>query len=203
MIDKYLADTTETNPRRLVLGAAAIGIMQAIGEDPTRPGLADTPRRYADAWQWWGRGYTQDPFAGLTVFEEQSVDDFIFQGPVPWWSMCEHHLAPFFGTAFVGYIPRSGRIIGLSKIARVVSVFSRRLQVQERLTEQVARTLDTALSPIGIGVVMRARHGCMESRGVERGPIVTTTSCLLGVVRDKPSVRSEFFKLLDISDKAF
>lgn len=170
-------------------------------DDPGREGLRETPDRVVRAWEFWLSGYKQNPFDVLKSFEDgaANVDELVFQGAIPFWSVCEHHLAPFFGLAHVGYIP-NGRIVGLSKISRLIDVFARRLQVQERLTQEIANALRAGLlDPLGVGVVLQARHACMESRGICKVGSVTTTSALLGVFKDKPEARAEFMSFVTMA----
>jgi len=166
------------------------------GKNAERPGLAETPRRVAEAWAEWTSGYGQSAAAILKCFEDgaENCDEMVILNGIPVYSHCEHHLAPIFGTASVAYIP-NGKIVGLSKLSRVVDIFARRLQVQERLTNQVADALWENLEPKGVGVIVRARHMCMESRGVNRSGIETTSSALRGVLRTEPSARAEFLML--------
>ena len=161
--------------------------------DPSRPGLRDTPHRFAEAWAFWTSGYNQDPMDVLKSFEDgaEDYDGMVFQGSIPFYSLCEHHITPFFGVAHIGYLP-AGPIIGLSKFARIVEIFSRRLQVQERMTRQIADALMDAMKPRGVGVVLKARHFCMESRGVQKMGTSTTTSALRGIFMSDPEVREEF-----------
>lgn len=172
-------------------------LLDQIGEGGSREGLSETPARAARAWAEWTRGYDQDPRALLKSFVDGSegYDELVFQGNIACYSQCEHHLAPFFGVAHVGYIP-SGRVVGLSKLARLVDVFARRLQVQERLTVQVAQTLQEVLEPRAVGVVLECRHMCMESRGIQSVGTITKTSALLGEFRDEPSARAEFMSMV-------
>lgn len=174
---------------------AFIRLIQYIGDNPKRGGLVDTPKRMAKAWQEWCSGYDQKPENVLRVFEDgaKNYDEMVLVKDIPFYSHCEHHLAPFFGSATIGYIP-NGKIVGLSKLARLVDVFARRLQVQERLTVEIAQSLNSALSPKGVGVIIRARHLCMESRGIHKQGHHTETSALLGVMYDGPA-RSEFINL--------
>jgi GTP cyclohydrolase I len=171
-------------------------LLAYIGEDPDREGLQETPARFLKAWEEYTRGYREKPEDILKSFEDgaQSVDEMVIVRDIPVYSLCEHHLAPFFGKAHVAYIPQK-RIVGLSKIARVVDVFSRRLQVQERLTAQVAQALEEVLQPKGVGVVVEANHLCMMMRGVEKQNSSTVTSCLLGLFRSDERTRTEFLKL--------
>ena len=165
-------------------------------EGDLRQGLQETPERVAKAWEEWTSGYGKDPAAILKVFEDgaEGCDEMVVVSDIPFYSKCEHHMADIFGTATVAYIP-DGKIVGLSKLPRLVDIFARRLQVQERLTNQVAQALMEHLKPKGCGVVIRARHMCMESRGINKPGSYTTTSALHGVFRDNPEVRSEFLSL--------
>ena len=166
------------------------------GEDPDREGLQDTPRRVREAWGERFGGYSVDPVALLKMFEDgaQGCDEMIVVRGIPFYSHCEHHLAPFFGTATVAYIPH-GRIIGLSKINRLVDAYARRLQVQERFTNQIADTLWAGLIPLGVGVIVRARHLCIESRGVGQQGSIAITSAVKGAMKDDPRARAEFLNL--------
>ena len=172
------------------------GMLSAIGEDPRREGLVRTPHRVAKAMEFFTQGYTQDIQKVLNgaIFNEK-YSEMVIVKDIDFFSMCEHHLLPFFGRAHIAYIPH-GKIVGLSKIPRIVEVFSRRLQVQERLTQQIAETLFTALNPEGVGVVIEARHMCMMMRGVEKQNSVATTSAMLGVFRDDVKTRQEFLTLI-------
>ena len=168
----------------------------SLGEDPNRPGLRETPTRVSRAWKHWTSGYAQDPTEILKVFEDgaERYNELIVVRGIPVYSHCEHHLAPFFGTATVGYVPE-GKIVGLSKLTRLVECFSRRLQVQERLTSQVAETLLRELQPKAVGVVIRCRHLCMESRGIRTPGEETITSAMLGELQTNLGMRSEFLAL--------
>jgi GTP cyclohydrolase I len=172
-------------------------LLTYIGEDTERGGLVETPHRVAKAWKFWTSGYSKNPADILKVFEDgaDGCDEMIVVKDIPFYTHCEHHLAPFFGTATVAYIP-NGRIVGLSKISRVVDMFARRLQVQERLTNQIADTLLNGLQPKGVGVIITARHLCMESRGICQQGHTTITSALRGVLKDKPEARAEFMSLM-------
>lgn len=171
----------------------AVRLLEYIGEDPNRGGLRKTPERFVKAWQHWTRGYGMDAKEFMRTFEDgaEGCDEMIVLRGIPLWSHCEHHLAPFFGVAHVGYVPDK-RILGLSKISRVIDVFAHRLQVQERLTNQVADALQDGLRPRGVGVLLECRHTCMESRGIEQAGIVTSTCALRGVFRSDGSARAEF-----------
>ncbi len=170
-------------------------ILPLLGEDPEREGLQKTPLRVAKAMQMLTRGYFEDPEAVLAeaLFEED-YDQMVIVKDIDVFSLCEHHLLPFFGKAHVAYIP-DGRITGLSKIPRVVDIFSHRLQVQERLTQQVMRCIDKALKPLGVMVVIEAEHMCMQMRGVEKQHAVTTTSAFCGAFR-QAKTRAEFMNLI-------
>jgi len=183
--------------------AIIVGLLRMIGEDPEREGLKDTPRRVAAAWREWAWGYGKDPAAVLRTFKdgaEQCGDEMVIVHNIPIISKCEHHLADITGTAHVGYIP-DGRIVGLSKLARVTEIFSRRLQVQERLTNQVADTIVEGLEPKGVGVIIRASHACMSTRGVKIHGSVTTTSAMRGALLVKPAARAEFLSLCDAAER--
>lgn len=170
-------------------------LLRWLGEDPDREGLKETPRRVTKAWRDWTKGYSQNPADVLKVFKDggEKYDEMVVVRDIPFYSHCEHHLAPFFGTATIAYLP-NGRIVGLSKLVRLLEVFSRRLQVQERITTQVADSLDDQLQPRGVGVVLRARHFCMETRGVCKAGTETVTSALRGCFVET-AVRTEFLKL--------
>jgi GTP cyclohydrolase I len=169
--------------------------LSLLGEDPARQGLERTPARVARALQFLTSGYRQDlkRLVNDAIFEEPN-QEMILVRDIELYSLCEHHMLPFFGKAHVAYVP-DGRIIGLSKIPRLVDAFARRLQVQERLTEQIAAALDDALKPKGVGVIVEARHLCMMMRGVEKQNSSATTSSMLGIFRTDPKTRSEFLDL--------
>ena len=171
-------------------------ILEEIGEDPSRPGLRRTPERVERSMRELTRGYSEsvEDVVGRGVFEEDFSEMVLVKG-VEFYSMCEHHMLPFFGHAHVAYIP-DGRIIGLSKIPRIVDVFARRLQVQERLTTQIAEALQDALRPKGVGVVISASHLCMMARGVQKQGSHTVTSCMLGGFRSDARTRTEFLDLV-------
>lgn len=164
-----------------------------LDPDHPREGLVDTPARVAKAWRHWCSGYAMDPAEVLKVFEDGAAhyDEMVLVRDIPLYSKCEHHLADIFGTACVAYIP-NGRIVGLSKLSRLVDGFARRLQVQERLTVQIADALQEHLQPLGVGVLIRARHMCMESRGIRQQGHHTVTTALRGAVKDDARTRAEF-----------
>ncbi len=168
----------------------------SLGEDPDRSGLRETPARLTRAWKHWTSGYTQDPAELLKTFEDgaEQYNELIVVRNIPIYSHCEHHLAPFFGKATVGYMP-NGKIVGLSKLTRLVDCFAKRLQVQERLTIQVANALMEILEPKAVGVVIRCRHLCMESRGIRTPGEETVTSAMLGELQPILAMRTEFLAL--------
>ena len=176
--------------------SAVRDMLELVGEDPARDGLLKTPERVERAMRWLTRGYDLDAadVIGDALFQE-SHQNMVVVRDIEFYSMCEHHMLPFFGKAHVAYIP-DGRIVGLSKVARVVDVFARRLQVQERLTDQIAEALEDALAPRGVGVVLEASHFCMMMRGVEKQNSRTLTSALRGVFREDASTRDEFLRLV-------
>ncbi|MBO6574718.1 MAG: GTP cyclohydrolase I FolE [Rhodothermales bacterium] len=172
-------------------------ILELIGEDPQREGLVKTPERVAKAYQFLTQGYAQDPDAILqkAVFHED-YSEMILVKDIELFSLCEHHMLPFFGKAHVAYIP-NGRIVGLSKLPRVVDVFARRLQVQERLTIQVRDAVDRVLQPAGVAVVIEASHMCMAMRGVQKQHSTTTTSAMSGEFLNSTDTRAEFMRLIN------
>jgi GTP cyclohydrolase IA len=172
-------------------------LLGAVGEDPEREGLLRTPERVAKMYHFLTQGYREDVNSLLNdaIFSEK-YDEMVIVKDIDFFSLCEHHLVPFYGRAHVAYIP-NGKIVGLSKIPRIVEMFSRRLQVQERLTRQIADTLFDVLEPDGVAVVIEARHLCMMMRGVEKQNSLATTSAMLGSFRDDERTRNEFLKLVD------
>jgi GTP cyclohydrolase I len=171
-------------------------IIKRVGEDPEREGLLKTPERAARAMQYLSRGYGQtiDEVVNKAIFDSDN-DEMILVRDIELYSMCEHHLLPFIGRCHVAYIP-TGKVIGLSKIARIVDMYARRLQIQENLTKQIADTLMDAISPAGVGVIIEAKHLCMMMRGVEKQNSMMTTSMMLGSFRDHDRTRSEFLRLV-------
>lgn len=171
-------------------------VLNQVGDNPKREGLLETPSRVAKAWDHWFSGYGKDVRDILKTFEDgaEGVDEMVIQVDIPFYTHCEHHMAPFWGLASVAYIP-NGRVLGLSKMNRVVDLFARRLQVQERLTNQIADAMWEHLEPKGAGVLLRARHMCVESRGVQHRGNTTTTSALRGCIKNEPEARQEFLML--------
>ena len=186
----------DENPVIANMSEAVHSLLLGIGEDPEREGLLKTPERVSKALRFLTKGYRQDPREMLTkaVFTE-TYDEMVLVKDIDLFSMCEHHLLPFFGKAHVAYIP-NGKIVGLSKLARVVEVYARRLQVQERLTQQIRDIVQEVLNPRGVGVVIEARHMCMVMRGVEKQNSVTTTSAMSGEFLSSQPTRSEFLRLI-------
>ena len=174
-------------------------LLEEIGEDPSREGLLKTPSRVSKAWSFFSRGYNQnlDKIINNAVFNEDATDMVVVRD-VEFFSLCEHHLIPFFGRAHVAYLP-NGKVIGLSKIPRIIDMFSRRLQVQERLTRQIAETVKEILDPIGVAVIMEGQHMCMQMRGVEKQNSLTTTSSMLGKFRESDRTRSEFLSIIGLN----
>lgn len=175
-------------------------IIGKLGEDPSRDGLLETPMRVAKAMMELTSGYHEDPAALLKTFDNDAAyEEMVLVRDIPFYSMCEHHMLPFFGYAHVGYIP-NGKIVGLSKLARLTNCFARRLQVQERLTQQIADTLQSCLSPVGTMVVVEAEHFCMAMRGVQKPGSRTITSAVRGAFKEKPEARAECMGLLTKGD---
>lgn len=175
-----------------------VRLLQLVGENADREGLLETPARVVKAWRHWCSGYGKDPAKLLKVFEDggETYDQMVLVKDIPIYSHCEHHLAAIIGTASIAYIP-NGKIVGLSKLSRLADMFARRLQVQERLTDQIADALFKNLEPKGVGVLIKARHLCMESRGICQQGHHTVTTALRGVIKDEPETRAEFLRLCD------
>lgn len=178
------------------------GLLRFIGEDPNREGLLETPARVSRAWAEWTEGYQVDPASVLKSFEDGAPRnrEMILVTDIPIYSHCEHHLAPFFGRAHIAYIP-DGRIVGLSKLERLVNVFARRLQVQERMTSQIADAFFECVEPLGVAVVAHCRHMCMESRGIRTQNSTTLTTATHGSFATDSALRSEFFAMLQVQVK--
>jgi GTP cyclohydrolase I len=175
-----------------------VRLLEYIGEDPERGGLKDTPKRMAAAWKEWTSGYNINPRQFVKTFDDgaEQYDEMVLEKNIPFYSHCEHHLAPFFGVAHVAYIPSENSVLGISKLARIVDMYARRLQIQERMTNQIAATIHELINPAGVAVVLDARHLCMESRGIRMQGQSTITSAMLGVFRDKMEARNEFLQLI-------
>lgn len=171
-------------------------LLVEVGEDPAREGLLKTPERVAKAWEFLTRGYRQniDDVVNEAVFEAQS-NNMIIVSNIEVYSLCEHHMLPFYGRCHIGYISRD-KVLGVSKLARIADVYSRRLQIQERLTEQIAKAVRDAVNPEGVGVVMECKHLCMMMRGVQKQNSVMTTSTVLGSFHDCAATRAEFLNLV-------
>ena len=185
MTEKF--DQLEANNREL---------LELIGEDPQREGLVKTPNRVARSWEYFSQGYRAnlDDIINDAIFHED-CSEMVVVRDIEFFSMCEHHMIPFFGRAHVGYLPNQ-KVIGLSKIPRIVDMFARRLQLQERLTSQIANTLEEVLDPVGVAVVMEGRHLCMQMRGVEKQNSFASTSAMLGQFRKSAETRSEFLSII-------
>lgn len=175
---------------------AVYEILEAVGEDPNRPGLVETPRRVADMYEEMFCGLTQDPRRHLKFFDEKSNDEMVIVRDIPFASMCEHHLLPFVGKAHIAYIPGENKIIGLSKLARIVDNFAKKPQVQERLTSDIADFLEENLQPKGVAVIMEAEHMCMSIRGAKASGSQTQTSALRGIIKKDARTRAEVLSLL-------
>lgn len=171
-------------------------ILVAVGEDPDREGLLETPKRVANMYEEIFAGLTEDPKQHIKLFNEQSNDEMVIVKDIPFYSMCEHHLLPFFGKAHIGYIPSDNKIIGLSKLARIVDNFAKKPQVQERLTSDIADFLNDNLQPKGVAVIMEAEHMCMTMRGARAAGSKTQTSALRGIMRTDAKTRAEVLSLL-------
>lgn len=170
-------------------------LLKEIGEDPKRDGLKETPHRFAESYKKIFEGYDKDPSKMLTQFDGENYDEMIICKDIDFYSTCEHHMLPFFGKISIGYIPDK-KIIGISKLPRIVEIFSRRLQNQERLTMQIAETLNKLLKPKGVGVVIKAKHLCMMARGVEKQNTLMTTSSCRGLFKNNAKTRAEFLRLI-------
>lgn len=181
--------------------AAVHDLLVSIGEDPNREGLVDTPKRVAKMYEEIFAGYQQNPADILkTTFDDNGRQDMVIVGPISFYSHCEHHMVPFYGEAYIGYIP-NGRVVGISKLARLVDCYARRLQIQERLTGQIADAIETNLKPFGVAVVIQAEHMCMAMRGVKKPGTKTTTAALHGIFKLDDKARAEFNSYLEMLKK--
>lgn len=177
-------------------------MLEILGENPTREGLLKTPKRVFKAYEFMMQGYAQDPKEVLNdALFDSSNNEMVLVRDIEFYSICEHHMLPFIGRAHVAYIP-NGKVVGLSKIARMVNIFARRLQIQEQMTEQIAAAIQSVIKPLGVGVVLQARHMCMEMRGVEKINAMTTTSALRGSFINDAKTRKEFFSLINSAREA-
>ena len=174
-------------------------LLRWAGEDPRREGLLDTPRRVAEAYTDWFRGYDMDPheFMRRTFEEVAGYDEMVVLRDITFESHCEHHMAPIIGRAHVGYLPR-GKVVGISKLARVVEAYARRFQVQEKMTAQIAHCIQDVLDPLGVGVIVDAQHQCMTTRGIHKTGVSMVTSKLLGSFREDARTRAEFLQFIDV-----
>src|SRR5713226_7034891 len=172
-------------------------LLEQLGENPDREGLLETPSRVAESLRYLTEGYAADPssIVGDALFALDGYDDMVVVKDIAFFSLCEHHLLPFFGRVHIGYVP-NGRLVGLSKLPRLVELYSRRLQIQERMTRQIAECLQKYLEPVGVGVVIEADHLCMKMRGVEKQNSRVFTSCVLGIFQTDPKTRAEFMGLI-------
>jgi GTP cyclohydrolase IA len=179
------------------LAETVAAILEQLGENPDREGLLDTPTRVAESLRYLTQGYAADPttIVGDALFALDGYDDMVVVKDITFFSLCEHHMLPFFGRAHIGYVP-DGRVVGLSKLPRLVDAYARRLQVQERMTREIAEAINNVVSPRGVGVVVEGRHLCIEMRGVEKESSQTITSCMLGVFRSDQRTRAEFLSHL-------
>ena len=178
-----------------IAAEAVVAILRFIGENPDREGLKDTPKRVSRAWVEMTAGYSMNVAEMFMLFEDVKVDEMVVLKDLEFVSCCEHHMMPFQGVAHIGYIP-NGKVIGISKLARVLEVYTRRLQIQERICEQVTAALDTYLQPLGSACVLEATHCCMSCRGVRKQNAVMITSSLTGAFYDKPEARHEFLNFI-------
>lgn len=190
-------------PSRAEAEEAVRTLIRWAGENPAREGLLDTPKRVARAYEEWFAGYEEDPEEMLQrTFEEVGgYDEIVLLRDIRFTSHCEHHMAPIFGRAHIGYLPRN-RVVGLSKLARLINVYARRMQIQERMTVEIADALNSILQPHGVGVVIEGMHACMSTRGVQQSDSVMVTSRLLGVFRDRPDTRQEFLSAIGFGSSA-
>ena len=189
-------------PTREQAESAVRTLLAWSGDDPTREGLRDTPKRVVDAYGDWFSGYIDDPreFLARTFEEVAGYDEMIVLRDIEFESHCEHHMAPIIGKAHVGYLP-AGKVVGISKLARVVEAYARRLQVPEKMTAQIARCIEDVLQPRGVGVVIEGAHECMTTRGIHKRGVSMVTSKMLGGFRDDARTRAEFLRFIDVGGK--
>jgi len=194
----------ESGPSREQAEKAVRTLIQWAGDNPDREGLVDTPARFVRAWDEYFSGYNEDPVDVLErTFEETGgYDEMVVLRDIQFFSHCEHHVVPIIGKVHVAYLP-SNRVIGISKLARVVEIFARRLQIQEKLTAQIAQTIDEVLEPKGVGVVVQAQHQCMTTRGVKKSGVSMITSHMLGAFRDDSKTRREFLSFIEGGSPSF
>ena len=189
-----------SKPSREQAEAAVRTLLAWAGEDPAREGLLDTPKRVVDAYGDWYSGYSDDPreFLERTFKEVAGYDEMIVLRDIEFESHCEHHMAPIIGKAHVGYLP-DGKVVGISKLARVVETYARRFQVQEKMTAQIARCIQAVLQPLGVGVVIEGAHECMTTRGIHKRGVSMVTSKMLGSFRDDARTRAEFLRFIEVN----
>ena len=194
----------ESEPSREQAEKAVRTLIQWAGDNPDREGLVDTPARFVRAWEEYFSGYNEDPVDVLerTFQETGGYDEMVVLRDIEFFSHCEHHVVPIIGKVHVAYLP-SNRVIGISKLARVVEIFARRLQIQEKLTAQIAQTIDEVLEPKGVGVVVQAQHQCMTTRGVKKSGVSMITSHMLGAFRDDSKTRREFLSFIEGASPSF
>ncbi len=194
----------ESGPSRKQAEEAVRTLIQWAGDNPDREGLVDTPARFVRAWDEYFSGYNEDPVDVLerTFQETGGYDEMVVLRDIQFFSHCEHHVVPIIGKVHVAYLP-SSRVIGISKLARVVEIFARRLQIQEKLTAEIAKTIDEVLEPKGVGVVVQAQHQCMTTRGIKKSGVSMITSHMLGAFRDDSKTRREFLSFIEGSGPSF
>ena len=194
-----MSDDTRNDVSRKQAEEAVRTLLRWSGEDPAREGLLDTPKRVVKAYEDWFSGYALDPddYLQRTFEEVEGYDELIVLRDIQFESHCEHHMAPIIGRAHVGYLP-DGKVVGISKLARVVEAYARRFQVQEKMTAQIAGCIQRALHPLGVGVVIEAAHECMTTRGVHKRGVSMVTSTMLGTFREDARTRSEFLKFISV-----
>ncbi len=197
MAGKTIKIARPARPSREEAEQAIDTLLRWAGDDPAREGLRDTPKRVVQAYEDWFKGYTEDPvtFLERTFKEVDGYDELIVLRDITFESHCEHHMAPIIGVAHIGYLP-DNKVVGISKLARVVEAFARRLQVQEKMTAQIAQCIDSVLKPKGVGVVIDAVHQCMTTRGIHKSGVSMVTSQMLGLFRSDARTRAEFLKMI-------